>query len=117
MRGSKTNGYGSKKRHRGAGSRGGRGYAGSFKHKRLLFSKIDPDHYTRKKFKSLRNRGFVETLATVNLSTLFGTTAEFPKTKVLGTGVAPKGIIVKASAFSARAKEKIEAAGGKAVEF
>jgi len=116
MRGGSTHGYGSKKKHRGAGSRGGKGYAGSFNHKRVYLRKYEPEHFAKKKFKSLRNRNIAPTIPSMNLRELVGKEGEFPQHKILGTGTVPKGMIVKAKAFSVRAKEKIEAAGGQAIE-
>ncbi|HDD46221.1 MAG TPA: 50S ribosomal protein L15, partial [Candidatus Aenigmarchaeota archaeon] len=49
MRGSKTHGYGAKKKHRGKGSKGGKGYAGSFKHKKMMMLKYEPERIKRKK--------------------------------------------------------------------
>ncbi|MBL7160503.1 MAG: uL15 family ribosomal protein [Candidatus Aenigmarchaeota archaeon] len=114
MRGSKTHGYGSKKKHRGAGSRGGRGFAGSFKHKKVRLKKFQPEHFKKRKFKSLRRKGIKPTLQTINLRDLTGKEADLPGFKILAAGQPPKGIIVKATAFSERAKEKIEKSGGKA---
>ena len=57
MRGSKTHGYGSKKKHRGKGSRGGKGYAGSHKHKYSYIVKYEPNHFGSKGFHSLKKRG------------------------------------------------------------
>ena len=50
-RGSRTCGYGITKKHRGAGSRGGRGKAGLLKHKKTWMIKYDPDHFGKKGFK------------------------------------------------------------------
>lgn len=116
MRGSHTHGYGSKKKHRGAGSRGGRGYAGSFKHKKVHLKKKEPEHFQKRKFKSLRGKGLVPTLKTINLRDLKGG-EELPGYKVLAAGAVSKGVTIKASAFSEKAKEKIKAAGGSAVEL
>ena len=114
MRGKRTYGYGSQKKHRGHGSKGGKGYAGSFKHKRVYLRKYEPEHFEKRKFKSLRGRGMIPTLQTLNLRDLTGTAIELPGYKILGQGTPPKGIVVKAAAFSEKAKEKIAAAGGKA---
>ncbi|HEX55289.1 MAG: 50S ribosomal protein L15 [Candidatus Altiarchaeales archaeon] len=51
MRGSRTCGYGSAQKHRGAGSRGGRGLAGSKKHKWSYISKYMPEHFGKRGFK------------------------------------------------------------------
>ncbi len=117
MRGKRTHGWGSHKKHRGRGSRGGGGYAGSFKHKKIRLKKQQPDHFKKKKFKSLRNKGITPTLKGINLRDLPEQPVELKGVKVLGAGTPPKGIVVKASAFSERAKEKIEKAGGKAEQL
>jgi large subunit ribosomal protein L15 len=114
MRGSKTHGYGSKKKHRGGGSRGGKGFAGSFKHKKVFLKKYHPDHFRKKKFKSLANKGLKSRLKPVNLRDI-QEGKELKGCKVLAGGSPPSGE-VRASAFSRRAKEKIEKAGGKAVK-
>ena len=52
MRGTKTHGWGSKKKHRGAGNRGGRGMAGAGKraeHKKTLILKKYTNAYFGKK--------------------------------------------------------------------
>ena len=51
MRGSHTHGWGAKKKHRGAGSRGGRGQAGMLKHKKSWMLKNDPHHFGERGFK------------------------------------------------------------------
>lgn len=49
-RGSRTHGYGNAQKHRGAGSRGGRGMAGSKKHKWMKVSKECPGYFGSKGF-------------------------------------------------------------------
>ncbi len=51
MRGTRNCGWGNTQKHRGAGSRGGRGMAGSNKHKWSYVSKYMPDHFGRVGFK------------------------------------------------------------------
>ncbi|MFA6474872.1 MAG: uL15 family ribosomal protein [Patescibacteria group bacterium] len=65
-------------------------------------------------------RFHAERLTTVTLAYLerkcsANTTIELRGNKVLGSGEITKPLLVKASAFSASAKAKIEAAGGKAI--
>ena len=50
-RGRRSPGYGSQKKHRGGGSRGGRGKAGLHKHKRMTSLKYMKGHYGKKGFK------------------------------------------------------------------
>ncbi|EKD79236.1 MAG: hypothetical protein ACD_41C00126G0005 [uncultured bacterium] len=76
-------------------------------------------------FKAIpKSRGFVSQYAVNKLKTITlaeldkcqaNTTVQVRGKKVLGTGELTKALTVKASAFSASAKTKIEAAGGKAV--
>ncbi|MCX6814085.1 MAG: uL15 family ribosomal protein [Candidatus Aenigmarchaeota archaeon] len=120
MRGSKTHGYGSKKKHRGSGSKGGKGQAGQFKHKKTFFKRWGKEKQPR--FKSLEQRNIRAKEKAINLGDLVKLTdkneidaSEFGYGKVLSEGVLEKPVTVKAKAFSKRAKEKIEAAGGKAV--
>ena len=124
LRGSKTHGYGSKKKHRGAGSRGGRGRAGAFKHKKVLMRKLGLIE-NEKGFVSLKEKGIKPKTQVINLKELVEIAndkkeidiTEFGLEKVLGTGKIEKPITIKAKAFSAKAKEKIEKAGGKIIEI
>jgi large subunit ribosomal protein L15 len=124
MRGSKTHGYGSKKKHRGAGSRGGRGKAGLKKHKKLWMLKHDRDHFGKKGFRSLTQKGLKSGPRAVNvgdLEMLAGSGKEVDLKalgydKVIGSGTVRKPLSVKAGAFSKKAKEKVEKAGGKVIK-
>lgn len=125
MRGSRTHGYGSHKKHRGAGSRGGRGFAGSTKHMKLWVKKYHPEKLVKKRFKSLVQKGLRSPTVTINLKDIAllaekSNAGEINLTdlgyhKVLGTGTITRPLIIKAPAFSKKAAEKIEQAGGKAV--
>lgn len=117
-RGSKSHGYGSKKKHRGSGSRGGRGRAG-FKHKKIMFRKQDLQ-LGKRGFKSLSQRDLKVGTSPVNLRDLDFSMKEIDVTelgydKVLGTGEVKKPVTIKARAFSENAKKKIEQAKGKAI--
>jgi large subunit ribosomal protein L15 len=122
QRGKKTHGWGSKKKHRGAGSRGGRGRAGITKHKKLFFRKRGIQ-VGRAGHKSMRQRGLKPGVKSVNLRDLERLAQgrkevilrEFGYDKVIGAGEIRSPLKVIARAFSARAAEKIEAAKGKAV--
>lgn len=123
MRGKKTFGYGSKKKHRGAGSRGGRGLAGSFKHKKFKILKENPDHYGKRGFKK-KNKRVVRAINLKNLEIVaekLGKNkiklSELGYDKVLGTGKLTKPLEIEALFFSAGAKAKIEEAGGKAIQL
>ena len=132
LRGSKTCGYGAKKKHRGAGHRGGKGRAGGLKHHWTYVVKYDPDrfgkygfhnHNPAKKKHRVINLFEIETnidkwvsegkaekkedIYSVNLKTL-------GFNKVLATGKVTKKLYLQAEKFSEKAIEKIKAAGGKA---
>lgn len=122
MRGSKTHGYGSKKKHRGAGSRGGRGMAGSKKHRKTWILKYKPNHIGKKGFKSLSQRKITKPISQINLRDIQKLTNEksivlskFGYDKVLGAGAIEKPLIIKAKSFSKKAKEKILKAKGKPI--
>jgi large subunit ribosomal protein L15 len=122
QRGHKTHGWGSKKKHRGAGSRGGRGRAGIEDHKRLMLRKKGIEMGS-KGFKTMKERKLREKDRNVNLrevERLAGDRKEiilreFGYDKVTGKGSLSRPLKVVAKSFSARAQEKIEGAKGKAV--
>ncbi|MBI3190414.1 uL15 family ribosomal protein [archaeon] len=118
-RGRTSHGWGAKKKHRGGGSQGGRGFAGLHKHK---YTKITTsgsmDYFGFKGFTSLKKRAKALNVGDlrdvcdgkedVNLTALgYG--------KLLSRGKADKAYIVKVKSFSKSAKKKIEEAGGKIV--
>lgn len=121
MRGSKTHGYGSKKKHRGKGSKGGKGYAGLSKHKKFFMLKYEPEHFgkrgskskTRKKIKSINLRD-LEKIAKgkkeINVK-------ELGYDKVLGSGKLKRALTIKATYFSKKAIQKIEKVKGKVVKI
>lgn len=121
-RGTRTCGYGGMRKRRGKGNRGGVGNAGSLKHKKSWFQKYDPDHIGKHGFRPKSDKCLKETI-TINLSELDKLAtgkneidiADFGFDKVLGSGKIIRNLTVKAKAFSAHAKEKIEKAGGKAI--
>jgi len=118
-RGHRTCGYGGSKKHRGKGSRGGKGKAGSLGHKATYYLKYARDELGKRGFRSKTGRK----LRTVNLRTLQKLAGKEKKIdvqalgydKVLGAGEMKAALEVKAELFSAGAKEKIERAGGKAI--
>lgn len=125
LRGKRTFGSGDTKNRRGAGSRGGKGKAGSKKHKFSIYyvyagkllrrlkakpkGKIVNVDYLNQKLEQFAKEKKVEQqngLFVVDAKKLgFG--------KVLGKGMITRKILVRNAAVSAKAKEKIEAAGGK----
>lgn len=122
QRGRRTHGWGSQKKHRGGGSRGGRGRGGVEKHKRLWLLKKG-DKLGKRGFKSLQQRGLKKVNRAVNLRDV-EKMAEGKKEinlldhgyeRVLGSGEIRKPIKIKARHFSARAREKIKKAGGEVI--
>lgn len=123
MRGSKSHGYGGKKKHRGAGSRGGRGMSGLMKHKKSWMLKYDPKHFGRVGFKI--PRAVKKEIKSINLKDIDNLASASGKTelelsalgyqKVLSAGRLTRALTIKAGKFTGKAKEKIEKAGGKAI--
>ena len=130
-RGSNTHGHGTHKR--GAGRRGGRGYAGVKDHRwfttlkggKLLFSK----GVKRGKYGHFGKYGFTRgrlrrEYSVVNLSWIDerfeeGATVdirEFGFEKLLGSGKITKKLKIIAPLWSAKAEEKVKAAGGEIVK-
>ena len=133
FRGSRTHGRG-KKAGRGAGLRGGRGRAGLHKHKWISTVKYYPEHFGRHGFK--RPQSVVADKLTMNLSDLELSLPSLAKEgfakekdgrwtvdltemgvdKLLGTGRIGRAVDVRVAEASAKAKEKLEKAGGKLLE-
>ena len=61
-------GYGSHKKHRGGGSRGGRGLAGLKNHKKFYMIKYMPDHLGKRGFE--RPKAVVREIKAINLKDL-----------------------------------------------
>jgi len=127
-RGHRTAGYGGQKKHRGGGSRGGRGNSGLHKHKFIKMLKNDPDHFGKTGFK----RHFVRKMRAINIEELNNIVekmleekkvkgelkinlAEFGYDKLLGKGIPKYKMIVEAKAFSKNVFKKLEEYGCKAV--
>jgi len=126
-------GYGSHKKHKGGGSRGGRGLAGLHKHKRMTAIKFMPDHFGKLGFK--RPQKVLTIVKTINLKELDSKVDELLKEKkitedkdgikinllelgydkLLGTGKIKHRLIVEAKSFSKNAIKKLEEAKGKAI--
>lgn len=124
MRGSRSCGYGSHKKHRGAGSRGGRGKSGRFKHKKSWVIRYEPDYFGKKGFtvppevkKEIRaiNLRDIDNLAK-NLKKTEIDLNELGYDKVLSKGKLTQPLTIKAKKFVENAKKKIEEVGGKAIE-
>jgi len=132
LRGGRTAGRGSRKKGRGSGQRGGVGMAGTGKkagQKLIFLKKYYPDGYLgRRGFKSLGQK-YSRKSEAINLGDIEKRMHEFEKKgklkgsdlnlhgyKVLGDGELKSKLTIKADGFSSSAKEKIEKAGGKAVQ-
>lgn len=133
MRGSRTHGRG-KKSGRGAGIIGGHGQAGLCKTGKIGMLKYDRDHYGRHGFK--RPQCMVEANSTINVAELeeqadrliemgFGSKqgdiyninlTDAGIDKLLGNGSISVAVNVTVAEASAKAREKLEAAGGSIVE-
>ena len=124
MRGSTTHGYGSKKKHRGKGSKGGRGRPGGHKHHFSYVVKYDKERFGYKGFipaaqpkekQKVINVDELELLSKkLNKKEL--NLIELGYDKLLGRGEIKSSLTVKISQVSKSAKEKIEAAGGTVAE-
>lgn len=126
-------GFGSHKKHRGGGSRGGRGLAGLHKHKRMTAIRYMPGHFGKKGFK--RPVKVIKEVKTINLKELDSKVeqllndkkitktkegikinlTELGYDKLLGTGQVKHKLIVEAKYFSKNAVKKLEDIKGKAV--
>lgn len=134
-RGSHTHGGGAKKKRRGAGHRGGKGFAGSGKRahhmKQWIFKYFGKDYFGRKGFHSISrkninavNINFLEE----NISKLIQEKSAHEKNgvieidlgkiginKLLSLGNASRKYRIIAKSFSEKAKRKIESAGGEVI--
>jgi len=126
MRAQTTYGYGSMKKHRGAGNRGGRGMAGTGKRadqkKSKILKTIGKKYYGKYGFN--RPQSTVKINKVINLSEINekavkkGDLFVFDASKydkVLANGNLTKKIKITCKSFSASAQEKIEKAGGEAI--
>ena len=114
-------GAGNIKNRRGGGDRGGVGKAGR-KHKqtyRVVYERAEMSH---KGFYNYKKNPLNEiNLGTVSKKVLQSSAEkpviELPNFKVLSSGVLAKPAVIKASAFSKKAEEKIRQAGGEAIKI
>ncbi len=133
QRGSRTYGGGSARNRRHSGHKGGKGLAGSHKHRWRKIKLSDPRHFGKYGFK--RPACLQEEVETVNVGELDEyveellenelaveedegiviDVAELGIDKVLGGGQVNHPLRVRANEFSSSAKEKLEEAGGSAI--
>ncbi len=120
LRGSRTHGWGSVKKHRGGGSKGGRGRSGTKKHMRVWLRKQGKD-IGKRGFKSMSQKGLKSSVKAINLKDIAKLkekdVSKYGYDKILGTGKIGKGLTIKAKSFSKKAIEKIQKAGSKAVKI
>lgn len=122
QRGHRTHGWGSQKKHRGGGSRGGRGRGGVEKQKKIWLLKRG-EKLGKRGFKSLKQRGLKSREREINLrdvEKLAGNKKEinlrdYDYERVLGSGEIKKPLKIKAKHFSAKAKDKIKKVKGEAI--
>ena len=134
--GSHTHGWGSMKKHRGAGSRGGRGMAGTGKRGDVK----KPSIWKNKKYfgkYGFKKKGVAKKIRTINLNyfeqkadeLLAGKkitkegdnyiidASKLGFNKILGYAKLTKKFKITADSFSKQAIEKIKAAGGEAIKL
>ncbi len=124
QKGSHTYGWGSKKKHRKAGNRGGRGMSGTGKrsdHKKtMILKKYGHDYFG--KFGFRRPQHLKREIKIINIGDLEKykessiDLANMGFTKLLGKGNLTKKITVMISSYSKNAKEKIEKIGGQIIK-
>ncbi len=116
-RGRTSRGWGAKKKRRGGGSRGGRGMGGTHKHKWSWVTTKMPDYFGYKGFHSRAIK--VKSINVEDLQKLDGSEFNLTKMgygKLLGRGKIIRAVKVAVASCSAKAKEKIEKAGGQVNE-
>ena len=117
-RGHTTHGWGSKKKHRGAGNRGGRGKAGTGKRadqmKSLVLKLYKNTYFGKKGFKLPQKVKKKE--RAINIKDLQDSKeidlTKLGYTKLLSAGKIDRAVKVTVDSCSKKAKEKIEKAGG-----
>ncbi|MEK6820404.1 MAG: uL15m family ribosomal protein [Nanoarchaeota archaeon] len=119
MRGSRTCGYAAKK-HKGKGTRGGKGMAGTGKRadqKKTFVLKYMYPYFGKRGFTSRPTK--IRKNEVINAGDIQkkykAGEVDLSEYKVLGEGEVKDKFIVKAKSFSKQAREKIEKAGGKVI--
>ncbi|OYT41537.1 hypothetical protein B6U80_01195 [Candidatus Pacearchaeota archaeon ex4484_26] len=134
MRGRKTAGYGARKKHRGKGSKGGKGMSGSGKRadqkKTLILKKYGKEYFGKRGFVSRKKK-----TKAINLDQLMEKLALFIRKgyaqkiegaieidlqkagydKLLGRGKVKEKLLIKVKSFSKKAQEKVEQAKGQII--
>ena len=124
LRGSHTHGWGHKKKHRGAGNRGGRGMAGTGKsadHKKpTIINTIGLKNYFGKHGFNRPQKMIIE-IKTINVSELSQfkegelNLKEMGYNKLLGKGTIDKKFQIIIDKFTEKAKKEIEKKGGEII--
>jgi large subunit ribosomal protein L15 len=117
-RGRTSHGHGAKKKARGGGSLGGRGFAGLHKHKysSVTTGSLDYEfgykgfHSRKKKVKAI-NVGELEKISKENEIDL----TALGYSKLLSRGNVNRALTIKVNSATGRAQEKIEKQGGKII--
>lgn len=120
QRGTHTHGWGSKKKHRGAGNRGGRGMAGTGKRgdqkKTYILKKFGNEYFGKKGFRiPQKMKVHIKTINVHDLNRMEKGTVnlkEMGYDKLLGKGKINRKVVVTVQFSSKRAMEKIQKAGG-----
>ncbi len=116
--GNRSHGGGNAKNRRGKGCKGGKGRAGWHKHKWLKTINDGENKNRKRGFCSVRAKLEEFTLEDLNRmiesGELKGDKITLKNAKVLSNGELRHKVSVKATAFTAKAIEKIKAAGGEA---
>lgn len=123
LRGSRTHGWGVVGQHRKHGMHGGRGRAGLHKHKVQWMLKYMPDHFGKDPMKPPTSRPVRRWLNVGQLDDLYARVGSGGQLdlrglgyeKLLGAGSVRGSYTITVDSYSARAKEKVEAAGGRIV--
>ncbi len=116
LRGKRTHGKGNTKNKRGAGCKGGRGRAGSFKHKSVKYASVTGKRKLMKPRLKAKDKILSITIKDLLLLIKDNTEVNLKELgyhKVLGTGNITKAITLKNAMVTKIAKIKIESAGGK----
>ena len=122
QRASHTHGWGSKKKHRGAGNRGGRGMAGSGKRGDALKTLYWKDKKYFGKY-GFKKKGIKKEVKAVNIDYIESNLDKFLDggiidlgklgyNKLLGNGKVKSKLKIKVDSASSKAIEKIKKAGG-----
>jgi len=126
QRASHTHGWGSKKKHRGAGSRGGRGKAGTGKRGDAMKSSYWKDKKYFGKY-GFKKKGVKKEVKAVNIDYIEENLNRFLKegdvidlekfgyNKLLGKGNVKSKLKIKVESASSGAVEKVKKAGGEVV--